>query len=68
MSPNDQAQAQPLAARSHLQPQRCDIQQPTNSKVRRLLPAASYRRDCHSGFLPVIIRTNTSTIAITKRT
>ena len=35
MSPNDQAQAQPLAARSHLQPRRCDIQQPTNSKVRR---------------------------------
>jgi hypothetical protein len=26
------------------------------------------RLDCHSGFLPVIIRTNTSTIAITKRT
>ena len=38
--PNDQAQAQPLAAHSRLQPQRCVSRQPPNRRARRLLPAA----------------------------
>jgi hypothetical protein len=38
---NDQAQAQPPAERSRLQPQRCASSQPSQSPAQRLLPAAS---------------------------